>query len=137
MFNTQLRANSKNDFEKDLFKLLNNAIFGKSCEDKRKHCNVKMALTEQQAKRYLSKPSFDQFYIMSENKVLIKMRKSVVILDKPMYLALTVLEISKKLMYKFYYEILKEHYKDNINLVYTDTDSLIPEIRTEDIYKDF
>jgi hypothetical protein len=101
--NTILRKNSKNDFEKDLYKLMNNAAFGKSIQDQRKHLNIKLALNEKQALKYLTKPNFEQFMILDENKSLIKLRKTVVNLNKPIYIGFTVLELSKWLMYDRHY----------------------------------
>ncbi len=99
-YNTELRKNSKSDFEKDLIKLLNNAVFGKSIENKRKHANIKLALNKNQANRYLQKPLFEEFHILNSNKALIKMKKSYVLLDKPIYIGFTVLELSKFHMYR-------------------------------------
>lgn len=134
--NTMLRKQSKNDFEKNFFKLMNNSVFGKSCEDKRKHVNIKLALNENQARRWLKKPNFEQFNIIDQEKALIKMRKSSVRLDKPIYIGFTVLELSKYHMYNIHYNVFKKKYKDKIQLCYTDTDSYIYEIQTKDFYKD-
>jgi len=135
-YNTELRKNAKSDFEKDLIKLLNNAVFGKSIENKRKHANIKLALNESQAKRYLRKPLFEEFHILNSTKALIKMKKSFVILDKPIYIGFTVLELSKMHMYRLHYDCFKKYYKDDLTLAYTDTDSLIYEIKTNDFYRD-
>ncbi len=135
-YNTELRKNSKSDFEKDLIKLLNNAVFGKSIENKRKHANIKLALNKNQANRYLQKPLFEEFHILNSNKALIKMKKSYVLLDKPIYIGFTVLELSKFHMYRLHYDAFKNYYNDKLTLAYTDTDSLIYEIITDDIYKD-
>ncbi len=135
-YNTELRKNATTQFEKDLIKLLNNAVFGKSIEDKRKHLNIKLALSEKQANRYLRKPLFEEFHILNSNKALIKMKKSRVILDKPIYVGFTVLEISKWLMYRLHYDIFKKNYKAKIKLAYIDTDSFIYEIKTDDFYRD-
>ena len=81
--NTKLRQNASNDFEKDLFKLMNNSVFGKSIQDQRKHLNIKLALNDKQASRYLKKPNFQQFLILDDEKCLIKLRKTVVNLNKP------------------------------------------------------
>ena len=135
-FNTKLRKKAKNNFEKDLFKLMNNSVFGKSIQDQRKHLNIKLALTEKQASRWLIKPNFESFNILDEDKVLIKMRKTVVKLDKPIYIGFTVLELSKHLMFDCYYNCFKRYYDEDITLAYFDTDSYLFEIKTEDYYQD-
>jgi hypothetical protein len=134
--NTELRKNSTNDFETDLFKLMSNSIYGKSVEDKRNHMNIKCALTEKQVKRWIKQPSFESFDIIDEHKAFIKMRKNSVTLDRPIYVGFCVLELSKRLMYDFYYNVFKEKYNDNLNLLYCDTDSFIMKINTNDIYVD-
>ena len=134
--NTDLRKKATNDFEKDLFKLMNNSVFGKSIEDKRKHLNVKFAFNKRQAQNLIQKPNFEYFHILNEDVAIMKMLKSHVILDKPIAIGFTVLELSKKYMYSLHYNLFKNHYKDNINLIYTDTDSLIYEIKTNKYFED-
>ena len=136
-YNTELRKKAVTDFEKNLIKLLNNAVFGKSIENKRNRVNVKLAVTEKEANRLLKKPNFDEFYIINNNKTLIRMKQQLVILDKPIYLGFTVLELSKYHMYRMHYDCFKKHYGKNIELAYTDTDSFIYEIKTKDLYSDF
>lgn len=135
--NTNLRKNAKNDFEKDLFKLMNNSVFGKSIQSQRKHLDIKIGLTEKQTSKLLVKPNFESFTILDNDKALIKMRKTTVKLNRPIYIGFTVLELSKYLMYKYYYNIFKSYYADDISLCYTDTDSFLFEIHTENLYKDF
>ena len=135
--NTKLREKAKDQFEQDLYKLMNNSVFGKSCENVRNHINIKIVLNETQAKNYLKKPLFQEFRIIDENKAIIRMRKSKVFLCKPIFVGFTVLELSKKLMYEYHYFIFKKNFNDSISLCYTDTDSLIYELKTENITKDF
>ena len=134
--NTKLRQNSKNDFERDLFKLMNNSVFGKSIQDQRKHVNIKLALTEKQASKYLSKPNFEQFLILDKDKALIKMRKTVVDLNKPLYVGFTVLELSKFLMFDRHYNYFKRYYGNSLNLAYFDTDSYLYEIETDNMIEE-
>jgi hypothetical protein len=136
-FNTNLRANVNSDFEKDLYKLMNNSVFGKSIQNSRKHLNVKLALTENQTRRWISMPHFQQFKIIDENKAIIKLRQTFVKLDKPIYIGFSVLELSKLHMYDLHYNVFKSYYGHNIKLVYTDTDSFLYEINTNDLYEDF
>jgi hypothetical protein len=134
--NTNLRKNSKNEFDKDLFKLFINAVYGKALQNNRKHKIVKMALTEKQASKWLIKPNFEQFNIINNDKALIQMRKMTVKLDRPIYIGFAILEHSKSFMYELHYNVFKNHYKENIKLVYCDTDSLFYEIKTNDLYED-
>ena len=135
--NTKLREKAIDKFEQDLFKLYNNSVFGKSCENSRKHVNVKLVLSQNQAKNYLKKPLFQEFRIIDENKAIIKMRKSITPLIKPIFVGFCVLELSKKLMYDYHYFIFKKLYNDKITLCYSDTDSLLYEIKTNNVYNDF
>ena len=134
-FNTQKRTVAKNDFEKNLFKLMNNSVFGKTMENIRKRVNIKIAPTVDKAEEYVRQPGFVRFEEMLSFYV-IHMKKANLFLNKPIYTGLAVLDLSKLLMYEFYYDRLKPKYGDNCRLLYTDTDSLIMEVATEDVYKD-
>jgi hypothetical protein len=137
MLNTRLRENSTDKFEQDLFKLLNNAIFGKSCENVRKHVNIKLALNEFQAKNLVKRSFYEEFRIIDEDLAVFKMKKQSVLLNKPVVIGFSVLELSKLHMYHMHYNIFKKFYSDKLSLVYIDTDSFIYEIETDDIYEDF
>jgi hypothetical protein len=134
--NTKLRRNSINDFLRDLYKLMNNAVYGKALQNMRNLQDIKLALREAQLLKYLSKPNFQQFIILDENKALIKMRKTIVDLNKPIYIGFTVLELSKYLMYDRHYNYFKRYYDDDITLCYFDTDSFLYEIKTENLMKE-
>ena len=134
-FNTQKRTQAKNDFEKNLFKLMNNSVFGKTMENIRKRVNIKIAADREEAESYVSQPGFVRYVEMLDFYV-IHMKKANLFLNKPIYTGFAVLDLSKLLMYEFYYDKLKPKYGDNCHLLYTDTDSLILEITTEDVYRD-
>ena len=134
-FNTQKRTVAKNDFEKNLFKLMNNSVFGKTMENVRKRVSIKIAATKEEAEAYVSQPGFVR-YVKMLNFYVIHMKKVNLFLNKPIYTGFTVLDLSKLLMYEFYYDKLKPKYGDNCRLLYTDTDSLILEMTTDDVYKD-
>ncbi|XP_031559466.1 uncharacterized protein LOC116295702 [Actinia tenebrosa] len=123
-FNTQKRTAAKNDFEKNLFKLMNNSVFGKTMENIRKRVSIRIANTREEAERYVSQPGFVR-YVDMLNFFVIHMKKANLFLNKPVYTGFTVLELSKLLMYEFYYDKLKPKYGDRCHLHYTDTDSLI------------
>ena len=132
--NTKLRQESKNDFDIALYKLLNNSLFGKTIQDNRKHLNVKIALNENQCRKWIKQPIFEQFHILNENTTLMKLKKSSVKLDKPIYIGFSILDLTKYHMYLLHYKLFKKYYQQNIELIYTDTDSYVYHIKTENIY---
>ena len=134
--NTELRKKAKNDFEKDFFKLMNNAVFGKTMENVREHRDIKLVTTDKRRNQLVSEPIYYAIKCFSENLVAIKMKKTKTKVNKPIYLGLSILEISKILMYEFWYDYMKPKYGDNVKLCYMDTDSFIMHIKTEDFYKD-
>lgn len=137
-FNTEKRKGAKDDFEKDLFKLLNNAVFGKSMEDVRKRRDIRFATTQEQFRKLVVKANFQSFKILSENLVVVQLRKTEIVLDKPISTGLAVLDLSKLLMYEFHYDVMLARYgAERLKLILTDTDSFLYEIRTEDISNDF
>ena len=113
--NTELGKRAKNYFEKDFFKLINNSVFGKTVKNVRKHSNIKLVTT---------------------NLLAIVMKQTKVKMNKPVYLGLSILEISKTLMYEFWHDYMKLKYNNNVKLCYMDTNSFIMHIKTEDFYKE-
>ena len=134
--NTELRKKSKKDFEKDFFKLMNNALFGKTMENVRKHKDIKLVTTDKRRNRLVSEPNYHKTKWFSENLLAIEMKKTKVKMNKPIYLGLSILEISKILMYKFWYDYMQPKYDDNVKLCYMDTDSFVMHSKTEDFYED-
>ena len=134
--NTELRKIAKNDFEKDFFKLMNNAVFGKTMENVRKHRDIKLVTTDKKRSKLVSEPNYHTINLISENLSIIEMRRTKVKMNKPIYLGLSILEISKLLMYEFWYDYMKPKCGDNVKLCYMDTDSFIMNIKTDDFYKD-
>ena len=134
--NTELRKAAKNDFEKDLFKLMNNSVFGKTMENIRKHRDIKLVTTDKKRSKLVSEPNYHTINLISEDLSIIEMKKTKVKMNKPIYLGLLILEISKTLMYEFWYDYMKPKYNDNVKLCYMDTDSFIMNIKTNDFYKD-
>ena len=134
--NTELRKIAKNDFEKDFSKLMNSALFGKTMENVRKHRDIKLVKTDKKRSKLVSEPNYHTINCISENVSIIEMRRTKVKMNKPIYIGLSILEISKLLMYEFWYDYMNPKYDDNIKLCYMDTDSFIMNIKTEDFYKD-
>ena len=136
-FNTKERTKAKNDFEKDLFKLMNNAVFGKTMENVRCHQNINLYTDEELLKKQIAKPHFVDCKIYEDDKlVAVKMLKTEVTLNKPIYVGASILDLSKLHMYKFHYDYIKPKYGDKATLLFTDTDSLCYHIKTEDVYRD-
>ena len=134
-FNTDKRKNAANFFEKDLFKLMNNSVFGKTMENLRKRISVKLVNNAKDYVRCISKPSFVSRKIFSKNSVAIHEIKPVLTLNKPIYVGFSILDLSKLLMYEFHYKYIKS--KFDAKLLFTDKDSLVYEIKTEDVYENF
>ena len=134
---TELRKNSKNDLEKDLFKLMNNAIFGKSMENVLNKLNVNLINNNpEKLLKLIKEPNFKHIHKISDKQVLVQSKPVKTKFNKPIYLGACILETSKLHMYKFWYDYLKVKYGDNVNLLYTDTDSFILEMFTDDIHED-
>ena len=135
--NTELRKNSKNDLEKDLFKLMNNAIFGKSMENVLNRSNIKLINNDpEKLLKLIRQPNFQHAYEISDKLFLVESTPIKTVFNKPIYIGACILETSKLHMYQFWYEHLKNKYKDKVELIYTDTDSFIIQVETDDIYKD-
>ena len=134
--NTNLRMQGKNNFEKDFFKLMNNSVFGKTMENIRNRVDIHLVTDEKQASKFISKPNYNHRTIFCDNLVAIHMKKTLLVFNKPVYLGMCILDLSKTLMYEFYYMYIKPKYKEKAKLLFTDTDSLMYEIGTEDFYKD-
>ena len=135
--NSQLRAQAKNKFEKDFFKLLNNSVFGKTCENVLKRQDIRLVTDAAVCKELISKPHCTGFKVFNEDIAAVAMQKLASAIDKPMYVGFAVLELSKLCMYRFHYDwTLKTYALGKANLLFTDTDSLVYEIETDDIYED-
>ena len=134
--NTELSKEAKNDFQKDLFKLMNNSVFGKTMENIRKHRDIELVTTDKKRSKLVSEPNYHTINLISEDLSIIEMKKTKLKLNKPIYLGLSILEISKILMYEFWYDYIKPKYGNKVKLCYMDTDSFIMNIKTNDLYED-
>ena len=133
--NTKLRKGAKNEFEKYFFKLMNNSVFGKTMENVRKHRDIKLVTTDKRRNQLVSEPNYHTTKYFSENLLAIEMKKTKVKMNKPVYLGMSILDISKTLMYEFWYDYIKPKYGGRAKLCCMDTDSIIILIITEDFYK--
>ena len=134
--NTRLRTEAENDFEKDFFKLMNNSVFGKTMENVRKHRDIKLVTTDERRNKLVSEPNYHTTKHFSENLLAIEMKKTKVVMNKPVYLGQTILDISKTLTCEFWYDYIKPKYQEKTKLCYVDTDSFIINIEIEDFYND-
>ena len=123
--NTKYRKEAKNDLEKDGFKLMNNSVFGKPLENARNHRDIRLVISDKRRKRLVSEPNYYSHKTFSEHLMAIEMKKTKVKMIKPLCLGMSILDISKTRMYKFWYDYIKQKYGDRAKLCYTDTDSLL------------
>ena len=136
-FNTKKRTQAKNSFEKDFFKLMNNSVFGKTMENIRKRVDVRLITDEKRLLKMVSKPTYVSSKIFNENLVAVHKIKETLTLNRPAYVGMCILDLSKTLMYNFHYNYIKKKYGNKAKLLFTDTDSLTYEIEAEDVYQDF
>ena len=99
--NTEFRKRAKNEFEKDFFKLMNNGVFGKTMENVKNYRNIKLVTTDKKRNRLVSESNYHTSKYFSEHFMAIKMKRTKVKINKPVYLGMSLLDISKKKMYKF------------------------------------
>ena len=123
--NTKLRKEAKNDFEKDFFKLMNNSVIGITMEN---------VTPDEKRNKLVSETNYHTTKRFSENLLAIEMKKTKVKMNKPVYLGMSILDISKTFMYKFWSEYIKQKYGNRAKLCYTDTDSVIIHNITEDCF---
>ena len=134
--NNEYRMNVKNDFDKDFFKLMNNADFGKTMENVRKHRDIKLVTNDTKRNKLVSEPNYHTTKWFLENLLAIEMKKTIIKTNKPKYLGLAMLSLSKIRMYEYWYDDMKPKYGDNIKLCYMDTNSFIMHVKIEDFYED-
>ena len=135
--NTELRKTAANGFEKDFFKLMNNSVFGKTIENIRKRQNVFLVDNREKAVKLTCRPNFDRATIFDKNLVAIHLKKTEIYFNKPVYVGQAILDLSKLLMFDFHYTYIQKKYSyKKAKLLFTDTDSLMYQIKTEDFYAD-
>ena len=135
--NTELRKKTNSSFAKEFFKLMNNSSFGKTMENIRNRVDVKImrSTDKEKFRKIIAKPNFNRAVIFSEELAALHVNKTQLTLNKPIYVGMSILDLSKHLMFDWYYNVLKERYNENCTMCYTDTDSYILEIKDNDIYK--
>jgi len=135
-FNSAKRREAKTDFEKDFWKLLSNSAFGKTMEDKRDRQNVIFILSKEQLIKYLKKPTVSRLITIDENCTIALMKRATVKLDKMILCGASILDIAKSFMYNFHYNYIQKYYGDRASLVYTDTDGILYNIKSNNVYQD-
>ena len=129
-FNTTKRMNAANEFEKAFFKMIINSVYGKTMENVRKRVNVKLINNENNYLKVVSRPSFVSQKILDKNLVAVHKIKPVLLLNKPIYVGFSILELSKMIIYHWHYNYFVK--KFDCSLLFTDTDSLVYEIKGND-----
>lgn len=134
--NTEMRKVTKSESDKNFYKLMNNAVYGKTMENVFNHKNFKLVSSSDKKGFKKNRNNVKNLHIINEDLVLMEYNKEIVTFNKPIYIGFTILELSKLHMYNIHYNVIKKKYNSNATLMYMDTDSLIYEICTEDIYDD-
>lgn len=135
-FNTQQRAQSTTSFKKDFFKLMNNAVFGKTMENLRNRVDVQLVNTTKKAEKLVASPAYHAFTFFDEGLVAIQRKIKTLTLNRPIHVGFAILELSKILMYRFHYQTILRKYGSHAKLLFTDTDSLTYEITTPTLQQD-
>ena len=115
---------------------MNNSVFGKTMENIRNRVDIKLVTTNLQAEKLIAKPNYHHRTVFNEKLTAVHMTKTKLKFDKPVYLGMCILDLSKTIMYEFHYNYIKNKYGEKAKLLFTDTDSLMYEISTDDFYKD-
>ena len=134
--NTELKKETQNKIEKNVFKLMNNSAFGKTMENVRNNRDTKLITSNKSRKRFVSEPNYHSHKNFSEHLMTVEMKKTRVKMIKSLYLGMSILDISKTLMYEFWYDYIGPKYGDKAKLCYTDTDSFIINIKIKDFFED-
>ena len=134
--NNEYSTEAKNEFENNFFKLMNNSVFGKKMKNVRNHRDVKLVTSDKRRKQLVSEPNYHSHKTFSEHLMAIQMKKTRIKMIKPIYLGMSMLDISKMIMYQFWYDYIKPKHGERAQLCYTDTDSFVILIQTDDFFED-
>ena len=115
---------------------MNNSMFGKTMENIRNRTDIKFARSDKLMNKYAANPLFTATQIINENLVAVQLKKTITLLNKPIYVGMCILDLSKLHMYTFHYDYIIPKYGKDATLLFTDTDSLCYKIKTDDVYED-
>ena len=135
--NVRQRSLATSESERNLFKLFSNALYGKCCQNPLKH-RERLRIIEDE-KLFLStvfSPFFKRCFPIREDRVACVLEREEVELNSPIYIGMSILDLAKVLLYRFFHGTLKKIYGENVQLCYSDTDSLIIRVFCNDIYED-
>ena len=135
-FNSEKRAQATNKFDTDFYKLLSNSLYGKTIENPEKRSKVKLCSESSMYENYVGKPNFKNAKRINSKLVGVEMKYSSIKINKPFYIGMSILDLSKWHMYNFHYNVMKAIFGDRVHLLYTDTDSFIYEISSADVYEE-
>ena len=135
-FNSEKRAQATNKFDTDFYKLLSNSLYGKTIENPEKRSKVKLCSESSMYENYVGKPNFKNAKRINSKLVGVEMKYSSIKINKPFYIGMSILDLSKWHMYNFHYNVMKVIFGDRVHLLYTDTDSFIYEISSADVYEE-
>lgn len=135
--NIELRKQATNDFDKNLFKILNNSLYGKTIEAVKNRRDIRLINRwngRYNAENLISKPNFKRYVTFGDDLIAVEMNKLNILMDKPIYAGCIILEISKLIMNNFFYNYLQPTFGDKLELSYTDTDSFLIVVKGLNMY---
>ena len=115
---------------------MTNSVFGKTLENIRNRVEIRLITSDKVAQKLAAKPNYDRCTIFDENLIAVHMKKTKLYFNKPVYLGMSILDLSKFVMYDFHYKYIKTKFGNKAKLLFNDTDCLGNEIKTKDFYKD-
>ena len=136
MLNVKYKRDTKNESEKEFFKLMNNSVFGKTMENIKNHKDRKLVTSDKKYLKYVMKLNFKDGHPFSKHLFAVEMGKREITMNKPVYLGQKMLDLGKTLMYEFHYDYMRPKYGSKLKLCYMDTGSFVYEIETEDFCRD-
>lgn len=134
-FNTQMHANTEVALEQNFDKLMNNSVYGKTIENVRNYVEIRLVTKEKELQKLIGMPIYKSQTIFDENLVVVHMQHTKVLFDKPIYVGVAILDLNKTLMYDFHYEYMQKKYGERAEMMYTDMDSFVYGVETDDFFK--
>ena len=133
---TEAEKNDHKD-EQALHKLMNNLVYGKTMVNLRSRIDIRLVSNEKDCLKWTSKPGCISNKTLENYLVMLSKSKVILTLNKPAYVGTCTLDVNKVMIYEFHYDYIRNKYDNNSRILFTDTDSLMYEIKTEDVYEDY